>query len=490
MTESLRFVAGAVLVTALAVAPLNYGSTRLFPLQTLMAMTGGGAFAWLTASCISRTFSLPPLIPQLGVTLIAISASVWLLVLPLPELPQFTARHLSQVSMRWPYSVVPRNFGLLILWTACAVAAFFALVDFARQPVWRNAIAGAMLLSGGAVSLLGLLQNSTHARGIYWDDSVPMPGAFFGPFFHHTSAGAYLNTVWPLGFAIALRTIRQESETSWTRRIIYGALVCSALILAAHTGHISRLPQVLAVLGLIGFVFWAGAWRAFGKIGGLRVSILILAVALGLAVLGFGASRVRDISSRWDQLEWKSMTGNRAAIAPASEADWPRLMRADLFVPSSHGEYLLGDRGAAYATAWAAIKARPWLGWGPGGWTAAAAAFSSDPFIRTFFLMLQFTHSDYLQTCVEWGVIGALGWALLIPGAVVNALKRLQVRPSSDFIGAAAAVSLVMLLLQSTIDFPLQIPAIQFNAIALCALAWTVPGDRTSRGSAAPFLIS
>ena len=131
-----------------------------------------------------------------------------------------------------------------------------------------------------------------------------------------------------------------------------------------------------------------------------------------------------------------------------------------------------------------------WLGWGPGGWTAAAAAFSSDPFIRTFFLMLQFTHSDYLQTCVEWGVIGALGWALLIPGAVVNALKRLQVRPSSDFIGAAAAVSLVMLLLQSTIDFPLQIPAIQFNAIALCALAWTVPGDRTSRGSAAPFLIS
>ena len=104
--------------------------------------------------------------------------------------------------------------------------------------------------------------------------------------------------------------------------------------------------------------------------------------------------------------------------------------------------------------------------------------------------MLQFTHNDYLQTVVEWGLIGAAGWALLFWGGVVNAIHRLGRRPSRDFIGAAAALALILLLMQSLIDFPLQIPAVQFNAIALCALAWSVPGERLPHRSASPFLFS
>lgn len=152
-------------------------------------------------------------------------------------------------------------------------------------------------------------------------------------------------------------------------------------------------------------------------------------------------------------------------------------MRDDLFIPSKHEAYILGDRGAAYATAAAAMVDRPWFGWGPGtGWTAAAAAHSQDPFIRTFFLLVQFTHSDPLQTCVEWGLIGAIGWALLVPVSLVHALPRLGSRPSRDFIGAGAVTALVAVLIQSLTDFPLQIPAIQFNVAALAALAWSVPG--------------
>src|SRR5690606_19992929 len=104
----------------------------------------------------------------------------------------------------------PRDFGLLMAWTSAALIAWFALYDLARSPTWRSAIAWVMLLSGGAVALLGLLQNATRADGVYWDGSVRMPGAFFGTFFHHTSAGAYLNTVWPLGFALALAEIRHD----------------------------------------------------------------------------------------------------------------------------------------------------------------------------------------------------------------------------------------------------------------------------------------
>ena len=490
MTDSLRFLAGVLLMAGLVLAPLNYGATRLVPFQTLTGLAGLAAFVWLLSGCIVRSWSLPPLLPQLGVTLIAVSASVWLFVLPAPELPAFTARHLARVSARWPQSVLPRNFGQLLLWSGCAVGAWFAFVDLAKQPGWRIAFAGAMLVSGGMVALLGLLQNATHARGIYWNSSVPMPGAFFGTFFHHTTAGAYLNSVWPLGFALSLRAIRDETESPRMRSAIYASLVCSALILAAHSGHISRLPQVLAMVGLIVFVLWAGAWRAFGQIRGLRLAGVTASVLLIVAVASFGATRLNDIKARWDQLEWTSLLGQHRAVATPPLEQWNERMRDDLFVPSAHGDYPLGDRGAAYATAWAAIKAHPLFGWGPGGWTAAAAAYSTDPFIRTFYLMLQFTHNDYLQTVVEWGLVGATGWALLFWGGVVNAIRRLGRRPSRDFIGAAAALALILLLVQSLIDFPLQIPAVQFNAIALCALAWSVPGERLPHRSASPFLFS
>lgn len=488
--SSLRTVAGIVLLAALAIAPLNYGSTRLLPFQTLIALTAAGGIAWFVSCFISGMWPIYPLATRVGVVLIAFVASVWLFILPVVELPAFTARHLSRLTARWPHSILPRDFGLLLAWTFAALIAWFALYDLARSPAWRSAIAWVMLISGGALALLGLLQNATRADGIFWDGSVRLPGAFFGTFFHHTSAGAYLNTVWPLGFALALAEIRRDPESSTGRMLIYGSLICAALILVAHSGHVSRLPQVIAIVVLVAFTLWAGLWRAFARIRGLRLAIGTVAAVLLIAVLSFGASRLREINQRWNLLEWAGLRGGGASVATAPIEEWPNLMRDDLFIPSDHRDYPLGDRGAAYATASAAIAERPWFGWGPGGWTAAAAAISTDPFLRTFFLMVQFTHNDYLQTCVEWGLIGAAGWALLVPGAVVHALKRVGSHPSHDFVGAAAATALFAVLVQSLIDFPLQIPAVFFNALALSALAWSVPVERIHPRSVPPFPLS
>lgn len=490
MAGSLRTLAGAVLLIALAVAPLNFGSTRLIPFETLIALAAAGAITWMVSCALARTCSLPPLASRIGVLLVAVSAGAWLLFFPVSEWPAFTARHVSRLSERWPYSIMPRDFSLLLTWYAAAFGAWFALTDLARTPSWRIGIALVLVLTGAAVALLGLLQNASRARGIYWNDSVRMPGAFFGTFFHHTSAGAYLNTVWPMGFALALGGIRSKTESLRARMLIYGSLVCSALILAAHSGHVSRLPQVIAIAGFILFTFWVGLWRAVGEIRGLRLVGGTVSALLVFVVLGFGATRLNDIHSRWSLLNWEGLRGGHAATVNPPVSEWPRLMRDDLFIPSDHGDYPLGDRGAAYATAVAAIRAHPWFGWGPGGWTAAAAAFSTDPFVRTFYLMVQFTHNDYLQTCVEWGLIGAAGWGLVIVGAPVFALRRLGWRPSHDFVGAAATTALCAVLIQSLIDFPLQIPAVQFNAMALAALAWSVPVAPSDRSSASPFNFS
>lgn len=491
LAPALRAFSGVVLLTALAVAPLYYGATRAVPFHLVLTLTGLAGVLWLFSCASCGACSLPPRIFLVGAGCVLASAMLWLVFLQQPELPAFTKSHLSRINARWPNSVVSRQFGTLILWALSVILAMIALHDLARDPVWRRATGFVLLFSGVAVALLGLVQNATRAKGIYWENTHRMPGAFFGTFFHHTSAGAYLNTVWPMGFALALTAIRNNARSSRVRFSVFVTLVCATLVLAAHSGHVSRLPQVLALFTFVFFALWAGLWRVLGQIRGLRIVLGSAVAIVAATVLFFGASRLNTISARWSQLEWSKLwgTGETAAAHPPV-SEWRRLMRDDLFIPSNHRGYPLGDRGAAYAVALRAIGDRPWLGWGPAGWTAAAAAHSTDPFVRTFYLMVQFPHQDYLQTWVEWGLVGAVGWLLLVPGAVVYGVRRLGARPSHDFIGAAAVTGLAAVLVQSLIDFPLQIPAIQLNAAALAALAWSAPAAPLNSGSRPPFSFS
>lgn len=477
LADALRILAAVLLLAALAVAPLFYGATRPLPLEVAFALLVAGGAAWALSRAATGRYALPPVAMRCGVALLAVAAAAWLFFLAPPALPDFTRDHLARLAHRWPGSVVPRSFMIVLGWAGALVLALFALQDLARETRWRRALAGTMVLAGAAFALLGLVQNATRARGIYWDDSHRMPGAFFGTFFHHTSAGAYLNTVWPLGIALALTLIRQGAATSTQRSVIFASLVCATLALAAHTAHVSKLPQVLAALAFAVLAFWAGLWRVLGEVRGLRLATGIGCALAAVGVIYFGAARLDTIAGRWNDFKRSQFTPARAAavVAPPPVETWPRLMRDDLFIPSDHRGYPLGDRGAAYAVALAAIEERPWFGWGPGGWTAAAAAHSADPFVRTFYLLVQFTHQDYLQTIVEWGFVGAAGWALLVPAALVQGGARLGPRPTHDFIGAGAVVALGAVLAQSLIDFPLQIPAVQLNAVALAALAWSVP---------------
>jgi O-antigen ligase len=476
MAVALRTVSGVLMLTALCVAPLNFGSTRPGAFQLLIALVGTGAAAWVVAELFALELKLPPLPARIGVLLVGVSAAGWLFFLQQPDAPAFTRTHYERIVARWPFSVVPRERTTLLIWAACSIVALFALCDLARDTGWRRAIAVVVLVTGTIVAVVGLIQNATHARGIYWDSSQRMPGAFFATFFHHTAAGAYLNSVWPVGLGLVLDQLKQCGRSPRSRWLVIAALVATAVVLAAHSGHVSRFPQVIAITLLASFALWTRLWKRLGAIRGLRLALTMGAIGLALVVLSMGAGRLKTIASRWNLLEFDRLRGSPQAVVtpPPPPAEWPRLMRDDLFVPSDHRNYPLGDRGATYAAAGHAIEERPWFGWGPGGWMAAAAAHSVDPFVRTFFLTMQFTHNDLLQTAVEWGLIGAAGWCLVIPASVVLALRRLGADPSRDFLAAGAVTALVALFTQSSIDFPLQIPAVQWNAIALTALAWTV----------------
>lgn len=437
-----------------------------------MICAAAGAL-WLFSSAVTHVWSVPSKLFLAGAALIVAVAAVWLVRPPL-EIPSFTSHHLARVTARWPASMTDRAPRTVIFWAFAALLALFAAADLAREPRWRLAFVTTIVFTGVIAASIGLLQNATHARGIYWEKGPRLPGAFFGPFYHHTSAGAYLNSVWPLAAALTISGVRDGTRhTNWIAAL---GGVATLLLLVAHTGHISRFPQVIAVGALVGLLLWLRPWNLLPTQRTFRFGLLLAALGMVGLVGIFGAGKIHTIRARWSELKMPALLGQAETPPPAPPDTWPKRMRGDLFVASDHGGYVLGDRGAAYVAAWHAFERRPWLGWGPGGWIAAAAATSVDPFVRTFFLYLQFTHNDYLQTLVEWGLFGALGWALLVFGGLAHAFRRLARQPAFDLFGAGAIAALMALLVQSLVDFPLQIPAIQLNATMLTALAWSSCG--------------
>ncbi|MBC8039941.1 MAG: O-antigen ligase family protein, partial [Opitutaceae bacterium] len=306
--------------------------------------------------------------------------------------------------------------------------------------------------TAAVVGLLALLQNYTEATGIYWRADGKMPGTFCGTFFHHTSAGAYFNTAWPL--AVALTWL------AWPRHrflAIIGALVVIVLV-AAHASHVSRFPQVAALL--VAPVLWFGLKI---KISGPRPWLCGLAAMIALVLLILIGGRTDTIGARWHDL----MNPVPIVMIHPPESAWNGLLRDDMLIPGTSHPGWFGDRFVAWRAAASAISERPLTGHGPGNWMGAASHHSDDPFVRTFYQFLQFTHQDPLQTAVEWGIPAALALGTLLVGALVAVVR------TPEPLALAAACGLAAVLLQSQLDFPLQIPAIALNALVLAALGWS-----------------
>ena len=156
-------------------------------------------------------------------------------------------------------------------------------------------------------------------------------------------------------------------------------------------------------------------------------------------------------------------------------------MRPDLFIASNNpiASQFLGDRRLADATCLRMIPEAGLFGFGPGTWTRTYYHFTTDRFLRTFFLYMQFAHEDYLQTIVEWGILGAGAWGWIVFGGLKTGFLRLArfrreceeiSREEGIVLGAVMGVAGV--LLHALLDFPLQIPSIQLYACVLLGLLW------------------
>jgi hypothetical protein len=401
----------------------------------------------------------------------------------------FSVEHLAWLAARWPGSVVDRVpvevMGLL----SGLLGAFLLVIDPATNVQWRAGIYRLMARTGSAVLALGSLQVLTGARGIFWRaEAMPVGSAFFATFFEEEIGVAFATFVWPLaagGLIGRLGVAGTLTRREWAASSIWGVMVIVGWLAVAVTGSLRGLAISGVLLSMfVAWVLWrvpSMSLRIYGKRGGAVAGLAgMVAVAGALAV-----GKSPAFHSQWTRLQ-AILAAESAAVQ--GEAVHRFGVRPDGLILSdekpTESDFASRQRQKLREVPVRMLSQSGLLGFGPGSWVLAFPHFTDDALLRSHYLSMQFAQNDYLQSLVEWGVLGTAAWAILILGGISAGLYRLRrYRSKGGRIGekegmvAGSMVGLCGVLGWAWWSFPLQVPAIQLYAALVLGLLWAA-GER------------
>ena len=405
--------------------------------------------------------SAPLLLP--GAMFVAL---VLLQLVPLPSglLQRLTggqAELLRQSPGEWlPVSVAEwsTRLGLAFLIMTLGLHAVAASLFDRREA--RRRLERALAVLGLLLAAIGLVQMATGTREIY---GLVKPResdgglVLFGPFVNRNHFAGYMLLVAPLALGMLARGLARYRDRlgprANLRRILVGLQSSEGLaVLYAAVPAVACLAALVASNSRSGLVALLGALAATGALQARRRRAIYWALPIALLLTAFS----------WFGLQ-RTRFGRAAGEASGRSLVWKdTLARMD-------GYWLLGSGfntfGAAMSrvTLWELPKgATPWR-------EPHEASLAKAP--RMGYLAHEFTaglgwyreaHNDYLQVLVEMGVPGLL-LALWAAGRVLLSLR------SRPWLLAAA----LGLLLQSLVEFSLQLPAVTalFVVLAACGRA-------------------
>ncbi len=121
---------------------------------------------------------------------------------------------------------------------------------------------------------------------------------------------------------------------------------------------------------------------------------------------------------------------------------------------------------------WTLIKTQPLLGSGAGSFYTAFPAYRQAD-INAYY---DHAHNDYFQFVVEHGVLGCLPLVSFILMCMKQAIDTMRHRRTLLFQAMAFApfMAMVAMLMHSTVDFSLQLPANAATMVVIMTLAWVV----------------
>ena len=462
----IRFLVDAprwLLVASLVFAPWAYGSTRFWAVHLLNGLLGGVVALWLGECLTRRRFPRVPALLLLAT--VGLIAQGWWMVFNAQttyhfETHEFVPR--SSFSTDLPGSVEGTlSRETMLSYTGLLGAVLFSC-DLSRRFLWQKRVWLTLALTGFSIAALGIILKigGLSAMSLIWEPEKLDLANNFATFRYRGNAGAYLNLVFPLLAGLTFLAF-QKGGSPWQKAFWFLALLTVGLGIQLNP---SRASWGIALgLGLVLAVkaarfSWheqlAGGRAALAWVYGLVGTALALGI-LGIALLGgweTGWARIRHTGL--DPLR-RNPIEIYLAMVPSAGA-WgfgPGTFQATF--PEYQKSYDFGDRKV------------------PAYW------------VRGFW---EYAHQDYLQTLIEWGYVGALGWAVVVVGGVVRGLlmlARTRRHLSAHWLLACSLLGILGVLIHCLVDFPLQVASIQLFFCVLLGFCWFSPNPDVD-GAEAP----
>ncbi len=424
----------ASLCLIVVLAPLPLGSNRAWAAQLLqlwIAILATGT-AWLLArGRIAPSAALRRGLPAV-LLFAAIPAWTLLQLLPLPS----TWTPISQDPGASLYKLQKSTAYLLV---------FLLCLQLLSTPVRLERLAQVIVISGVMQAVYGVLtltgDGSLDVLGIR--EMTHHKGDATGTFLNRNHLAGFLEMSLAVGIGLLIAGFSSsDNGTSWRAR-----LRRLLTILLGGKARI-RLFLVAMVIGLVMTHSRMGNTAFFASMGiSALIGLAIFRKSSRSMVILFVSMVAIDvlIISTWFGLERLVERIENTNLAKEERTD----VNAHA-LPWVQDNWLTGSGAGSFASQFPAYR------------TAEVGAF------------FDFAHNDYLQLLGEYGLIGGLlfaGIAVFSLHAAVQAQRRRR-NPLLRGMGFAAMMGIISLLIHSSVDFNLHIPANAVLFSMLCALAF------------------
>jgi len=428
-----RFLVSAVLLT-LVWLPLPLGSNRDWAMGFFVAWMGLLAGVW----AVSRLFAAK----RFGCsrrTLAAAAPMLFLLILvQLWVATQLLLGFSVDIGATFQYLMLGIGYYLLFFLILC-------LFDTRSR---LSMLLITLVISGTAQGFWGTLMALSGMEWLLVSRKVGYTGDATGTFINRNHLAGYLEMTLAcgIGLLMALRDRRPLNLIGLLEllmgpkarlRLAIVTMVVALVMTHSRMGNIAFLASLLIVGGL--FLLIDKHHRLRNCL--ILTSLLLVDVLVISQYFGLEQLKERVMNTRFHDV----VVDNKVT-QHANE------IRDDIFI---------------YAIP--LLVEQPLVGRGAGSFESVFPKFSG----KDIQLHFDHAHNDYIQFAIEYGFLGTVPLAIFILLALWHALMALMQTQSlyRSGVGFAAAMGIVALLIHSSVDFNLQIPANAATLISLCAIA-------------------
>jgi len=414
--------------------PLPLGSNRDWAIGLMAAFTGGITLAWVAVNLKSGK-------PVFG------SSATRMVAMPMLALLLACQ---AWVACQWLFGLSQDNgatFQYLMLGLVYCV--LFVMVTGLFQSRRRLTLLLAVLVISGTVqAFYGAWMTLSGTEWLAFTPKTAYIGDATGSYVNRNHFAGYLEMTLACGIGLLL-ALRDKRSFSWVNllQVLMGpkALLRLALVIMvialvmshSRMGNMAFFASLLIVGGV--FVMYERRNRLRNSL--ILCSLIIIDVLVISQYFGLAQLKDRLVNTRLHDVQV-----NNEVVQSANE------VRADVF---------------GYAIP--LLLERPMAGHGAGTFEAVFQQCPGSN-IRLHF---DHAHNDYLQILIEFGLAGSLFLALFVVFALIQAFKALGNRQSifRSGVGFAACMGIISLLIHSSTDFNLQIPANAATFVILSAIA-------------------